>query len=287
MISNLTCRIASAVSMPLRRSRPSAITRLTNTAYYSTRTSPLYKIHSFGGDDTSGNKELSEEELQQIMDDEEARMIAEMEAKKYPHWKPGQRKRPLIKTHNEEEFERELLPENFLDNPIWTLRDKRCGVLAIKVGMMPVWDDTWGVRHPTTVLWLDRNIVLGHKTVEKHGYNAVKVAAGERKLKNVGKCILGQYKHDPKLAKSPPYTVREFRVTDESNLLPLNSTIHARHFVPGQNVDVSGISKGKGFQGAMKRHNFKGMPATHGTSLSHRALGSTGQCQDPGKVFKG
>jgi len=175
------------------------------------------------------------------MDDEEARMIAEMEAKKYPNWKPGQRKRPLIKTHNEEEFERELLPENFLDNPIWTLRDKRCGVLAIKVGMMPVWDDTWGVRHPTTVLWLDRNIVLGHKTVEKHGYNAVKVAAGERKLKNVGKCILGQYKHDPELAKSPPYTVREFRVTDESNLLPLNSTIHARHFVPGQNVDVSGI----------------------------------------------
>merc|ERR1712238_1494 len=144
-----------------------------------------------------------------------------------------------------------------------------------------------GVRHATTILWLDRNIVLGHKTIEKHGYSAIQVAAGERKLKNVGKCVLGQYKHDPKLANSPPYRVREFRVTDEANLLPLNSSIHSRHFLPGQNVDVSGISKGKGFQGAMKRHNFRGMPATHGTSLSHRSLGSTGQCQDPGKVFKG
>lgn len=254
--------------------------------FYSTA-SPVCKIHSFGGDDNADNKELSEEEMQQIIDAEEAKMLAEAEAKKYPDWKPGQRKRPLIKTHNEEEFERELMPEKFLDNPLWTLRDKRCGVLAIKVGMMPVWDDVWGVRHATTVLWLDRNTVLGHKTVEQHGYSAMRVAAGERKLKNVGKVVLGQYKADPNLANSPPYTVREFRITDEENLLPLHSLIHARHFVPGQNVDVSGISKGKGFQGAMKRHNFKGMPATHGTSRSHRSLGSTGQCQDPGKVFKG
>lgn len=254
--------------------------------FYST-TSPAYKIHSFGGDDNADNKELSEEEMQQIIDAEEAKMLAEAEAKKHPDWKPGQRKRPLIKTHIEEEFERELMPEKFLDNPLWTLRDKRCGVLAIKVGMMPVWDDVWGVRHATTILWLDRNTVLGHKTVKHHGYSAIRVAAGERKLKNVGKTVLGQYKTDPNLANSPPYTVREFRITDEANLLPLHSLIHARHFVPGQNVDVSGISKGKGFQGAMKRHNFKGMPATHGTSRSHRSLGSTGQCQDPGKVFKG
>ena len=151
---------------------------------------------------------------------------------------------------------------------------------------MPVWDD-WGVRHGCTVLWLDRNIVLGHKTMDKHGYMAVQVAAGERKAKNVGKCILGQYQSDDTLKESPPYLVREFRVTDEEHLLPLQSEILARHFVPGQNIDVTGISKGKGFQGAMKRHNFSGMPATHGTSLSHRALGSTGQCQDPGRVFKG
>lgn len=251
---------------------------------YSTSSSVL-KIHSFGGGDDE--KKLSAEEMQAIMDAEEAKMLAEKEAKTYPNWKPGERKRPLIKTHSEEEFLRELTPEKFIDNPIWTLRDSRCGALAIKVGMMPVWDEKWGVRHPTTVLWLDRNVVLGHKTVEKHGYSAIRVAAGERKAKNVSRAVKGQYKNDPQLADSPPWMVREFRVSDEENLLPLHSTIHARHFVPGQNIDVSGISKGKGFQGAMKRHGFRGMPASHGTSLSHRALGSTGQCQDPGKVFKG
>lgn len=214
-------------------------------------------------------------------------MQDEQDAKKFPDWKPGQRKRPLLKTYSEETFERALMPENFVDNPIWTLRDKRCGALAIKVGMMPVWDD-WGVRHACTVLWLDRNIVLGHKTVEKNGYSAIQVAAGERKAKNVRKAVMGQYKATEELADSPPYLVREFLVTDEeASFLPLQSQIHARHFVPGQNIDVTGTSKGKGFQGAMKRHGFAGMPASHGTSLSHRALGSTGNCQDPGKVFKG
>mmetsp|Transcript_23527 Transcript_23527/g.55749 ORF Transcript_23527/g.55749 Transcript_23527/m.55749 type:complete len:429 (+) Transcript_23527:265-1551(+) len=253
--------------------------------FYST-TCPAFEIHTFGGDDKD-KKQISPEEMQQIIDEEEARMLAEEDAKTYPNWKPGQRKRPLIKTHSEEEFERELMPEKFKDNPIWTLQDKRCGALAIKVGMMPIWDNVWGVRHATTVLWLDRNIVLGHKTASKHGYSAIRVAAGERKAKNVGKPILGQYQDNPQLADSPPYIVREFRITDEAHLLPLHSVINARHFVPGQNIDVSGISKGKGFQGAMKRHGFRGMPASHGTSLSHRSLGSTGQCQDPGKVFKG
>ena len=247
--------------------------------WYSSST-PVSKIIKMGDSD------MSPEEMQKILDEEEAKLQAEKEAKTYPDWKPGQRKRPLIKTYDLEEFERELNPEKFADKPLWTLRDKRCGALAIKVGMMPVWDD-WGVRHACTILWLDRNIVLGHKTQEQHGYTAVQVAAGERKAKNVGKCVSGQYQHLPELAESPPYLVREFRVTDEDHLLPIDSQIHARHFVPGQNIDISGISKGKGFQGAMKRHNFGGMPATHGTSLSHRALGSTGQCQDPGKVFKG
>jgi large subunit ribosomal protein L3 len=252
---------------------------------YST-TTPLFKIHSFGGEE--GEKpQISKEEMQKLVDAEEARMEAEAAAKTYPNWKPGERKRPLLKTYDEEEFERELMPENFLDRPIWTLRDKRCGALAIKVGMMPIWDD-WGVRHACTVLWLDRNIVLGHKTVEKHGYSAVQIAAGERKAKNVGKCVMGQYQaSNTPLKESPPYIVREFRVSSDEHLLPLHSMIHARHFVPGQNIDVSGISKGKGFQGAMKRHGFRGMPASHGTSLSHRSLGSTGNCQDPGKVFKG
>jgi large subunit ribosomal protein L3 len=224
--------------------------------------------------------------MDRILEAEEARMAAEADAKRYPDWKPGQRKRPLIKTYSEEEFERSLVPENFVDNPVWTLRDRRCGALAIKVGMMPVWDD-WGVRHACTVLWLDRNVVLGHKTMERNGYTAIQVAAGERKAKNVGKCVMGQYQSLKELVDAPPYLVKEFRISDESNILPLHSRIHARHFVPGQNVDVSGISKGKGFQGGMKRHGFRGMPASHGTSLSHRALGSTGNCQDPGRVFKG
>jgi len=249
-------------------------------SWYST-SPPVWKIHSFGGDG-----DLSPEEMQKILEEEEAKMKAEQEAKQYPDWKPGQRKRPLLKTYNLEEFERELMPEKFADKPIWTLRDKRVGALAIKVGMMPVWDD-WGVRHACTILHLDRNLILGHKTMEQNGYTAMRVAAGERKAKNVGKCLAGQYSHVENLQDSPPYLVREFRVTDDNFLLPVGSQIHARHFVPGQNVDVAGISKGKGFQGAMKRHGFAGMPASHGVSRSHRALGSTGNCQDPGKVFKG
>lgn len=284
----------SASSMTLRRATSRLLPACTSStphvdsshhlrlavANYST-TTPLNKIHSFGGQD-------DDEELKKIIDAEETKMEAEAAAKQYSDWTPGERKRPLLKTYSEEEFERELMPEKFLDNPIWTLRDKRCGALAIKVGMIPVWDD-WGVRHACSVLWLDRNVVLGHKTVEQHGYAAIQVAAGARKAKNVGKCVMGQYQHAlaTTLENIPPYTVREFRVSSEQHLLPLHSTIHARHFVPGQNIDVSGISKGKGFQGAMKRHGFKGMPASHGTSLSHRSLGSTGQCQDPGKVFKG
>ena len=94
-----------------------------NFKCYST-TAPVFKIHSFGGD--KNNKQLSHEEMQKIIDEEEAKMLAEKEAKTYPNWKPGQRKRPLITTRSEEEFERELMPEKFIDNPIWTLRDKRC-----------------------------------------------------------------------------------------------------------------------------------------------------------------
>jgi len=251
--------------------------------WYST-SSPKYKIHSIGG--TGDGGDLTPEEMQKLLDEEAAKMLAEEQAKQYPDWKPGQRKRPLLKTYDLETFERELMPEKFIDNPVWTLRDKRCGALAIKVGMMPLWDE-WGVRHACTILHLDRNLVLGHKTTEKNGYTAVRVASGERKAKNVGKCVSGQYQHLQDLEESPPYLVREFRVTDEAFLLPIGSQIHARHFVPGQNVDIAGVSKGKGFQGAMKRHGFSGLPASHGVSRSHRALGSTGNCQDPGKVFKG
>ncbi len=258
----------------------SATPRLGEHICWYSSSAPTLKIHSFGGDD------MTEEQMQKILEAEEAKLKAQEDAKLYPDWKPGQRKRPLLWTFDEEEFERDLMPEKFVDNPLWTFRDKRCGALAIKVGMMPVWDD-WGVRHACTVLHLDRNIVLGHKTMEKHGYIGMRIAAGERKKKNVGKCVAGQYQHVEDLQESPPYLVREFRITDEAFLMPVGSQIHARHFVPGQNIDVSGISKGKGFQGGMKRHNFGGMGASHGVSLSHRALGSTGNCQDPGRVFKG
>jgi large subunit ribosomal protein L3 len=278
-----TSRVARAVATTAtsgsRRFAPVAATMPTPSRWYSS-SSPVLKISKIG------DQQMSPEELENIISEEEAKMRAEEEEKLYPNWKPGQRKRPLIKTSSLEMFERELMPEKYADNPIWTLKDKRCGALAIKIGMMPVWDE-WGVRHGCTVLWMDRNVVLGHKKQEEHGYYAVQVAAGERKAKNVGKCVMGQYQKTEELSESPPYLVREFLVTEEAFLLPLESQVHARHFVPGQNIDVTGTSKGKGFQGAMKRHGFKGMPATHGTSLSHRSLGSTGQCQDPGKVFKG
>jgi large subunit ribosomal protein L3 len=227
---------------------------------------------------------LSDEEIEKILEEEEAKMTQAKESKFVKNWKPGMRKRPLKSSHSVDDFLYELQADEH--QPVWTLRDKRCGALAIKVGMMPVFDD-WGVRHPTTVLYMDQNVVMGHKTTERHGYVAVQVAAGQRKRKNVGKSILGQYTDILEEDENPPYGVCEFRVSDESLLVPIGTHIHARHFVPGQNIDVAGISKGKGFQGAMKRHNFGGMPATHGVSKSHRSLGSTGQCQDPGRVFKG
>lgn len=239
-------------------------------------TLPTFKIETI-------NWDLSEEEAEKLLDEEMAKLEEQAASKDYSDWKPGQRKRPLQMSYRLEDFEYELDPNS---KPKWTLRDKRCGALAIKVGMMPVWDE-WGERHPCTVLYLDTNIVLGHKTLDKHGYMAVQVAAGERKRKNVGKCVMGQYSSVETLQEAPPYVVKEFRVTHESLLLPIGSRIHARHFVPGQNIDAAGITKGKGFQGAMKLHGFSGMPASHGTSKSHRSLGSTGQCQDPGKVFKG
>lgn len=257
-----------------RRLLPTSSTISTVRTYSSTPT--LFKIETI-------NTDMTQEEAEKIMQEELDLLEQQAAQKDYSDWKPGQRKRPLEMSYRLEDFEYELDPNS---KPKWTLRDKRCGALGIKVGMMPVWDD-WGERHPCTVLYLDSNTVLGHKTMDKHGYMAVQLAAGERKRKNVGKCLMGQYSSLKELQESPPYIVREFRVTHEALLLPIGSRIHARHFVPGQNVDVSGITKGKGFQGAMKRHGFGGMPATHGTSKSHRSLGSTGQCQDPGKVFKG
>lgn len=159
---------------------------------------------------------------------------------------------------------------------------RRTGALAMKVGMMPVLD-RWGKRYPCTVLQLDSCQVLQVKTVETDGYTALQLGVGEVKLKRIGISKQGQF---IKAGVSPKRNLQEFRVTPDC-IVPMGTTIRARHFVPGQLVDVCGISKGKGFQGVMKLWNFSGGRASHGNSLSHRVPGSTGQRQDPGRVFKG
>lgn len=217
------------------------------------------------------NTDLPESEIQKIINDELAKIASDKQTKEYRDWKPGMRKRPLVMSYRLEDFEEEAsgIPSRW--NPGM---NKRCGALGIKLGMMPIWDK-WGERHPCTVLYLDSNVVIRNKTSDsKEGYDAVQIGAGERKVKNVTKPLMGHYAKWG-VAEHPPYIVREFRVTNKEAMPEPGTQIHARHFVPGQNVDIAGITKGKGFQGGMKRHGFKGMPASHGTSLSHRAIGST------------
>ena len=158
----------------------------------------------------------------------------------------------------------------------------RSGVIAKKLGMSRVFDDD-GSNIPVTVLQLDNCQVVAVKTTESHGYNAVQLGAGTAKVKNVSKAMRG---HFAKARVEPKRKVAEFRVEPDA-LLDVGAEITADHFVTGQAVDVVGTSIGKGFAGAMKRHNFAGLEASHGVSVSHRSHGSTGHSQDPGKVFKG
>lgn len=158
----------------------------------------------------------------------------------------------------------------------------RIGVLARKVGMMRVFADD-GAHVPVTVLSLDGCQVVSHRTKDKDGYTAVCLGAGSPKVKNMNKATRGQFAKANVEAKAK---VVEFRA-DADMLPPVGAEISATHYLPGQLVDVTGISIGKGFMGAMRRWNFGGMRATHGVSITHRAHGSTGQRQDPGKVFKG
>jgi large subunit ribosomal protein L3 len=192
---------------------------------------------------------------------------------------------------------------------------RRTGVLARKVGMMRVFAED-GAHVPVTVLDLEGCQVIGRRTVDAEafadstgakvalkakksrknekkaaparapkgdGYSALQLGAGKAKAKNKTQAERGQF---ARAKVEPKEIVREFRVSAD-NLLPVGAEISADHFVPGQKVDVAGISIGKGFAGAMKRWNFGGLRATHGVSVSHRSHGSTGQRQDPGKVFKG
>ncbi len=157
----------------------------------------------------------------------------------------------------------------------------RSGVIAQKLGMTRVFTEA-GEHVPVTVLRLGKCQVLGHRTKEKNGYVALQLGAGTRKVNNVSKAERGNFA----IAKvEPKRKLAEFRVSDDA-LIPVGAEITADHFVVGQFVDVTGTSVGKGFAGAMKRWNFGGLRATHGVSVSHRSLGSTGNRQDPGKVFK-
>ena len=158
----------------------------------------------------------------------------------------------------------------------------RTGVIAKKIGMSRLFNDD-GRQVPVTVLLLDDLKVVARKTMEKDGYTAVQLGSGLAKAKNVGKPMRSYFAASNVEVKR---VLREFRVSSE-NLIDVGSQITANHYVEGQLVDVSGISIGKGFAGAMKRHNFGGLRASHGVSISHRSHGSTGQCQDPGRVFKG
>ena len=158
----------------------------------------------------------------------------------------------------------------------------RSGVIAQKVGMTRIFTDA-GEHVPVTVLKLEKLQVLAHRTEEKNGYTALQVGAGTRKPSRVSKSERGTF---ARAEVEPKRKLAEFRVTPDS-LIEVGAEITADHFVAGQFVDVTGTSQGKGFQGAMKRWNFSGLRATHGVSVTHRAHGSTGQRQDPGKVFKG
>jgi large subunit ribosomal protein L3 len=158
----------------------------------------------------------------------------------------------------------------------------RSGVIAQKVGMTRIFTDN-GEHIPVTVLRLENCQVLAHRTDDKNGYTALQLGAGTRKPSRVTKAERGNFA----IAKvEPKRKLAEFRVSPE-NLIEVGAEITADHFVPGQFVDITGTSIGKGFQGAMKRWNFGGLRATHGVSITHRSHGSTGQRQDPGKVFKG
>ena len=158
----------------------------------------------------------------------------------------------------------------------------RSGVIAKKMGMTRLFMED-GKQIPVTVLQLDKLQVVAQRTPEKDGYTAVQLGAGTAKAKRTSQAMRG---HFAAAKVEPKRKVAEFRVDPEA-MLNVGEEIIADHYFAGQYVDVAGTSIGKGFAGAMKRHNFGGLRATHGVSISHRSHGSTGQCQDPGKVFKG
>ncbi len=158
----------------------------------------------------------------------------------------------------------------------------RSGVIAKKLGMTRLFLEN-GTQVPVTVLQLDNLQVVAQRTADRDGYTAVQLGAGAAKAKRT---TAAQRGHFAKANVEPKRKIAEFRVTTDC-MIDVGEEITANHYFAGQFVDIAGTSSGKGFQGAMKRHNFRGLRASHGVSVSHRSHGSTGQCQDPGKVFKG
>ena len=158
----------------------------------------------------------------------------------------------------------------------------RSGIIARKLGMTRVFDVN-GHHLPVSVLKVDNVQVVAVRNMDKDGYVAVQLGAGSAKAKNTSKPMRGHFAKGNVLPKSK---LAEFRVSEDA-VLEVGATLAPSHFVVGQKVDCVGTTQGKGFAGAMKRHNFSGLRASHGVSISHRSHGSTGQCQDPGKVFKG
>ena len=157
----------------------------------------------------------------------------------------------------------------------------RTGLIAKKLGMTRLFKDD-GTHVPVTVLHLDEVQVVDTRTAERDGYTAVQLGIGRAKVKNVTKPNRG---HFARVKVEPKQKLIEFRVADDA-VLEAGAVLSASHFVAGQKIDVTGVSKGKGFAGAMKRWNFGGLEASHGVSISHRSHGSTGNRQDPGKTFK-
>lgn len=157
----------------------------------------------------------------------------------------------------------------------------RTGLIAEKVGMTQIFTDA-GVQIPVTVLKVEKATVLEQKTKDVHGYTAVKLGVLSVSANKLSKPLRGYYE---KKGIEPFQISKEFRVTDDS-LLNIGETISVSHFAEGQKIDVTGVSKGKGFAGAMKRHGFGGLRATHGVSVTHRSHGSTGNRTEPGRVFK-
>jgi large subunit ribosomal protein L3 len=158
----------------------------------------------------------------------------------------------------------------------------RTGIIASKLGMSRFLTED-GFHIPITLLHVDNCQVISIKTKDRDGYTAVQLGFGKAKIKNISKSLRG---HFAKHQVEPTKKIVEFRISEDHCMVPGNFIL-ANHFIKGQYVDATSVSIGKGFAGPMKRYGFSGMRATHGVSVSHRAHGSTGQCQDPGRVFKG